>query len=95
MKITDAQVEHVAQLARLELRPEEKARMRDQLNSILEYMEKLNELNTDEVEPTSHVLPITNVMKEDRVEPSLSREASLANVPNHEDGHIRVPKIIE
>lgn len=95
MKITEEQVAYVAQLARLEVSPEERARFSEQLSSILDYVEKLNELDTEDVEPTSHVLPITNVMDEDAVKASLSREASLANAPDQEGGLLRVPKIIE
>jgi aspartyl-tRNA(Asn)/glutamyl-tRNA(Gln) amidotransferase subunit C len=95
MKITKAEVEHVARLARLELTEEEKARMLAQLDSILRYMEKLNELDTRDVEPTSHVLPIVNVMREDELRPSLSQEEALANAPDRYDVFFRVPKIIE
>ncbi len=95
MKITEVEVDRVAELARLAFNPEEKARFVEQLSAILEYMEKLNELDTGKVEPTSHVLPITNVMEEDRVQASLGRERSLANAPDQEGGLLRVPKIIE
>lgn len=95
MKITKVEVEHVARLARLELTEEEKARMLAQLDSILRYMEKLNELDTRGVEPTSHVLPIVNVMREDELRPSLSQEEALANAPDRYDVFFRVPKIIE
>ena len=95
MKITKSEVEHVARLARLELTEEEKARMLAQLDSILRYMEKLNELDTRDVEPTSHVLPIVNVMREDELRPCLSQEEALANAPDRYDVFFRVPKIIE
>ena len=65
MKITIKEVEHVARLARLELTEEEKEQMRAQLDSILSYIEKLNELDTSAVDPTSHVLPMKNVFRED------------------------------
>ena len=74
MSITIKDVEHVANLARLELTEEEKEQFTGQLNAILKYAEKLNELNTDDVEPTSHVLPITNVMREDGRESLPSRK---------------------
>ncbi len=95
MKITIAEVEHVARLARLELTKEEKERMRAQLDSILSYVEKLNELDTSAVEPTSHVLPMINVFREDEVGPSLSQEEALANAPDRHDVFFRVPKILE
>ncbi|MDE2060355.1 MAG: Asp-tRNA(Asn)/Glu-tRNA(Gln) amidotransferase subunit GatC [candidate division NC10 bacterium] len=95
MKITLKEVEHVARLARLELTAEEKERMRAQLDSILSYIDKLNELDTSAVEPTSHVLPMTNVFREDQVTPALSQEAALANGPDRHDLFFRVPRILE
>jgi len=95
MKITIKEVEHVARLARLELTEEEKERMRAQLDSILSYIDKLNELDTSVVEPTSHVLPMTNVFREDEVRPSLSQEEALANAPDRQDLFFRVPRILE
>lgn len=95
MKITMQEVEHVARLARLELTAEEKERMRAQLDSILSYIDKLNELDTSAVEPTSHVLPITNVFREDEVMPSLAQEEVLANAPDRHELFFRVPRILE
>src|SRR5574337_155012 len=95
MKITLQEVEHVARLARLELTAEEKERMRAQLDSILSYIDKLNELDTSAVEPTSHVLPMTNVFREDEVTPPLSQEAALMNGPDRHDLFFRVPRILE
>jgi len=95
MKITMKQVEHVARLARLELTDEEKERMRAQLDSILSYIDKLNELDTSAVEPTSHVLPMMNVFRDDEVRPSLSQEEVLANAPDRQDLFFRVPRILE
>lgn len=95
MKITLQEVEHVARLARVELTAEEKERMRAQLDSILSYIDKLNELDTSDVEPTSHVLPMTNVFREDEVAPSLAQEAVLANAPDRQDLFFRVPRILE
>ena len=95
MKITIKEVEHVARLARLELTKEEKEQMRAQLDSILSYIEKLNELDTSAVEPTSHVLPMKNVFREDEVRPSLSQEEALANAPDRQDLFFRVPRILE
>ena len=95
MKITMQEVEHVARLARLELTAEEKERMRAQLDSILSYIDKLNELDTTAVEPTSHVLPMTNVFREDEVAPSLAQEEILANAPERHDLFFRVPRILE
>ncbi len=94
-KITLEEVEHVARLARLALTPEEKERMRSHLDAILAYIDKLRELDTTGVEPTSHVLPITNVMREDEVRPSFPKEEMLANAPERDGDFFRVPKIIE
>ena len=94
-KITLEEVEHVARLARLALTPEEKERMRSQLDAILAYIDKLRELDTTGLEPTSHVLPITNVMREDEVRPSFPKEEMLANAPERDGDFFRVPKIIE
>ena len=95
MKITMQEVEHVARLARLELNEREKETMRAQLDSILSYIDKLNELDTSGVEPTSHVLPMTNVFREDEVQSSLAQEDALANAPDRHDLFFRVPKILE
>jgi aspartyl-tRNA(Asn)/glutamyl-tRNA(Gln) amidotransferase subunit C len=95
MKITMKEVEHVARLARLELTDEEKERMRAQLDSILTYIDKLNELDTSAVEPTSHVLPMMNIFRDDEVRPSLSQEETLANAPDRQDLFFRVPRILE
>ena len=95
MKITIKEVEHVARLARLELTDEEKERMRAQLDSILTYIDKLNELDTSAVEPTSHVLPIMNIFRDDEVRSSLSQEETLANAPDRQDLFFRVPRILE
>lgn len=94
-RISLAEVEHVARLARLELAPAEKERMRSQLDVILGYVAKLNEVDTTGVAPTSHVLPLVNVMREDEVRPSYPAEAMLANAPEPEGDLFRVPKILE
>lgn len=95
MDISREQVEHVAKLARLAVTDEEKGVFARQLSSILTYVETLNRLDTTSVEPTSHVLPIQNVFREDEVRPSLSREQAFANAPDTDGGCFRVPKIIE
>jgi aspartyl-tRNA(Asn)/glutamyl-tRNA(Gln) amidotransferase subunit C len=88
-------VDHIAHLARLRLTEEEKDTFGAQLNSILTYVEKLRELDTSGIEPTSHVLPIGNVMRGDDVRPSLLRNDALMNAPDRGDDFYRVPKIIE
>jgi aspartyl-tRNA(Asn)/glutamyl-tRNA(Gln) amidotransferase subunit C len=95
MKITKEQVEHVAFLARLKFNEVEKERYTTQLNSILDYMSQLAELDTATVEPTFHAVARTNVYREDEIHPSLSQELSLSNAPDGDGRFFRVPKIIE
>ena len=95
MKISKQEVEHVAKLARLELSEPEKEKLTDQLSNILTYVEKLNELDTKGVAPTSHVLDINNVMRDDVAALSLTQDQALANAPEKAAGHFKVPKIIE
>jgi len=95
MKITEDTVLAVSKLARLAITPTERTQFAEQLSSILTYAEKLNELNTDGIEPTSHVLPLSNVFRKDNVRPSLSVDAVLGNAPEKEGHFFRVPKIIE
>ena len=95
MKITRKEVEHVAKLARLALKEEEAEQLTQQLSDILTYVEKLNELDTKDVEPTSHVLPVKNVLREDEVCGSLDRAKALVNAPDRTEEFFRVPKVIE
>ena len=95
MKITKEEVEHVASLARLKFSASEKERFTTQMNSILEYMEKLGELDTTQVEPTFHAVARTNVFREDGVKLSIPQDLSLSNAPDGDRGFFRVPKIIE
>jgi aspartyl-tRNA(Asn)/glutamyl-tRNA(Gln) amidotransferase subunit C len=94
MRITGKDVEHVAMLARLAISPEEKEMFTQQMNVILEYVEQLNALDTDGIVPTSHVIPMQNVMRDDLVTPSLTREQVLQNAPETEDGCFKVPRIV-
>ena len=89
------EVKHVANLARLAITEEEAEKFTNQLDAIISFAEQLNELDTDHVEPTSHVLDIKNVMREDIAKPGLPVEEVLKNAPDHENGQIRVPSIIE
>lgn len=93
--LTLQQVEHVALLARLELTPEEKARLTGDLNVILEHFERLQELDTSDVEPTSHAIPVRNVFRADEVRPSLPRDAIMAEAPDAREGYFVVPRIVE
>ncbi|WP_270165630.1 Asp-tRNA(Asn)/Glu-tRNA(Gln) amidotransferase subunit GatC [Paenibacillus sp. SYP-B4298] len=95
MSITIKDVEHVAALARLELSEAEKEQFTGQLNAILKYAEKLGELDTDNVPPTSHVQPITNVMREDVSRPSVGVEKAMRNAPDEDEGQFRVPAVLE
>ena len=94
MKVDIAEVEHVALLAHLQLSAEEKQLFTGQLNAILEYVAKLNELDTKGIEATYHVVPHQNVMRQDEVTQSVSPEVSLGNAPDQAQGCFRVPKII-
>jgi aspartyl-tRNA(Asn)/glutamyl-tRNA(Gln) amidotransferase subunit C len=94
-RIQPEDVEHVARLARLALSDDEKERMRQQLDRILGYIAKLNELDTEGVEPTSHAVRLVNVMRDDEVRPSLPAEVMLANAPERAGELFRVPRIIE
>lgn len=95
MSITKKEVEHVANLARLELSEAEKEQFAGQLNAILKYAEKLNGLDTTGIEPTSHVLPLANVMREDTIKPSWPIEKVLLNAPEAEDDQFKVPAVLE
>jgi aspartyl-tRNA(Asn)/glutamyl-tRNA(Gln) amidotransferase subunit C len=93
--ITREDVEHLARLARLQLGEDELERTREQLSGILNYIDKLNALDTASVEPTSHAVPLVNVMREDVVELCFPREAMLANAPDPAGEFFRVPRILE
>jgi len=95
MKITREEVQRVAALARLQLSAEEQAALTKQLDKILQYMEKLNLLDTAQVEPLAHAVDIVNAFREDKAAPSPFTEALLANAPARERNFFKVPKIIE
>ena len=94
-KITLADVEKVAGLARLGLSSAEKDKFGEDLNDILVYMEKLDELETSDVKPLAHILPLKNVLREDEVREGLTQEEALANGPEEKDGFFKVPPVIE
>ncbi len=95
MKITRAQVERVAQLARLALSKEELDSLTSEMDAILGYVDKLNELDTDHIVPTAHAVPMENAFRDDVARQSLSTEEALQNAPAASDGCFLVPKIIE
>jgi aspartyl-tRNA(Asn)/glutamyl-tRNA(Gln) amidotransferase subunit C len=88
-------VEHVARLSRLALSDAEIEKMREQLAAILAHIDTLRALDTEQVEPTSHAVPMENVMREDEPTPSLPQDAMLANAPDRSADFFRVPRIIE
>lgn len=94
-KITKEQVEHVAHLARLTFTDEEIDDFTKDLGDIIDFAEQLNELDTEGVEETTHVLDMANVLREDVIRDSLSREAALLNAPDQRDGQVKVPKVLE
>lgn len=94
-EITPETVRHVALLSRLELSAEEAEKYARDLGNILHYVEKLRELDTTEVPPTSHSLALRNVFREDLVRPSLSNEEAIANAPDAEEGCFKVPAVLQ
>jgi len=94
MSLTLQEVEHIAELARLALTDEEKAAYRQQLSAVLEYVARLQALDTTDIPPTSSVLPPQSPLRTDRVEPSLPRERLLENAPQAQDGQFRVPPVL-
>ncbi len=89
------EIEKIAELARLSLKPEEKAKLKKDLESILAYVEQLKKVPTDQTEPTSHVLNLENVFRPDEVRPSDIREKVLEHAPHREGNFFKVPKIID
>lgn len=94
MAVTKEDVKYIAELARLNLSEQELQEYTQQLNDILMYMDKLNEINTDNVEPLSHPLEGTNVFREDKVQKSVNREDALKNAPDKDHQFFKVPKVI-
>ena len=88
-------IEHLSLLARLNLSDDEKQLFTRQVDSIISYINTLNELDTSDVEPTAHILPMKNVFREDILKESLPRELAMQNAPEKNDDFYRVPKIIE
>ena len=92
--ISREDVEYIAHLAHLRFTDEEMLDCQKKLGSILAYMQELRNIDTTGVEPTTHVLPLTNVFREDVVGPTLPRTAALANAPEHTEDSFKVPKIL-
>jgi aspartyl-tRNA(Asn)/glutamyl-tRNA(Gln) amidotransferase subunit C len=94
MSVTIKDVEHIANLAKLEFTDAEKEKLTHQMNQILEYMGQLNSLDTGAVEPLSHVIELNNVFRPDEVKPGVSTEEALQNAPDKNDQFFKVPKVI-
>jgi aspartyl-tRNA(Asn)/glutamyl-tRNA(Gln) amidotransferase subunit C len=94
-KISKEEVKHVAHLARLAITDEEAEKFANQLGKITDFAQTLNELDTTDVKPTSHVLPIVNVLREDVAQKGLDREVMMLNVKEQEAGQVKVPPILE
>ncbi len=88
-------IEHISMLSRLELTEEEKKLFSRQIDRIIEYIDKLNELDTSNVIPTAHALPIKNVFRDDVLKPSLPKDKAISNAPDKTDDFYQVPRIIE
>jgi len=95
MKISRAQVEQVAKLARLALEEEELSALTGQMDAILGYVEKLNSLNTYGIVPTAHAVPMENAFRADEIKPSIGVEKALQNAPAAGNGCFKVPRVIE
>jgi aspartyl-tRNA(Asn)/glutamyl-tRNA(Gln) amidotransferase subunit C len=95
MRLSPAEVDHIALLSRLELSEAERERAATELTQILSYFEKLAELDTENVEPTAQVIPTVNVLREDTVRPSLAPAAALQNAPESADNMFQVPRVVE
>ncbi|UCC97257.1 MAG: Asp-tRNA(Asn)/Glu-tRNA(Gln) amidotransferase subunit GatC [Phycisphaerales bacterium] len=94
-KIDEVQVRRVARLSRLDLTEAEVEEFTDQLSAILDYVEKMNELDTEGIEPLAHCLPISNVFRDDCIVESLGTEKTLANAPQRDGEFFKVPKILD
>ena len=95
MKITQSEVAHVANLARLELDESSVGKLAEEIGNILDYMDKLSEVNTEGINPTSHAIFLTNAFREDVVTTHMDRDLALSNAPDRENGNFVVPKVIE
>jgi len=94
MAVTKKDVEKIAELARLKFTEEELENFTPQMNEILSYMDKLNELDTNDVKPLSHPVEQTNIFREDEMKPSVTTEEALKNAPSKDEHHFKVPKVI-
>ena len=94
VSVSEKEVEHIAWLARIELSEEEKKLFTEQFNTILEYFKIIDEVETNNVPPTFNIIDLTNVLREDVIEPSLPKDDALKNAPKKEKGYFKASKII-
>ena len=94
-KITESEVRHISYLARLNPADDEVHLFASQLSRILDYVEQLNELDTADVQPTAHALPLSNVLRDDQPRPGLDPDAALANAPKRQGKFFAVPKVLD
>lgn len=95
MEITDKTVDELAHLARLQFEGEEKERIKKDLNRILGFMEKLNELDTEGVEPLIHLSEELNVLRNDEARQTITQQQALKNAPQHDSDYFKVPKVLK
>lgn len=94
-EITNEHIKKVADAVRIEISDEEAAKYTDEISSVIEYANILGELNTDDVKPTTHGIVLGNVLRKDQPKQSITQEDALQNAPDQEDGHFKVPSIME
>ena len=94
-KITEKEVEHIAELARLNLSEKEKVKFTQELSSILDYVEKLKEVDVKNIEPIANISGLCNIMREDKIKPSLLRKELLQNAPKQKNGYLKVKAVLE
>ena len=95
MKVTEADIKTVASLSRLKIDETESAAVAEQLDKFLTYVENLQSIDTENIEPTTYALPMQNIFRADEVKPSLDRELAILNAPLAEDGYFKVPRVLE
>ncbi len=95
MKITQKDVEYVSKLARLHISDKQKEKLTEDMAAIITFADKLSEIDTADIKPAAHAIPVNNVFREDTVRKSIDREALLSNAPEKEAGCFSVPKIVE
>src|SRR5690625_5008284 len=94
-EVTKKEVEHIADLVRIAVSDKEMETYTAHINTVIEYADKLGELNTDDVEPTKHGIVLENVLRTDEVTQSVTQEEALRNAPDKQDGHFKVPSVME